>query len=82
MEDARRGVEPARAAEATERPLHPADGQPDEQERDEVGDEEGAAAGLGMGDEPGEPEEVAQADGAAGDGHDDAELRAPGLLGS
>ena len=72
VEDARRGIVALRAAEAAKRPFDPADRKAHNQERDEVGDQEGAAPGLLVGDEAGEAEEVTQSDGTAGDGHDDA----------
>ena len=77
-EDAGAGVEAALASEAAHGPFRPGDGQADEEQGDEVGDEEGAA--VVFGGEPGEAEEVTEADGAAGDRENDAEGGAPAVF--
>ena len=76
-EDPRAGVEAALAPEAAHGPFRPGDRQADEQQGNEVGNEKGSAVVLGG--EAGEAEEVAEADGAAGDGEDDTEGGAPAV---
>ena len=73
--DGRRRVESLAPAVAAHGPLGPADGDAQQQERDEVGDHEGAAAvGGGI---AGKAQEVAQPDGRAGHRQDDAQAGAP-----
>ena len=67
MEDARRGVIATRAAEPAERPFRQADGDAHDEQRDEVSDEEGPAARLGVGNQTGKSQEVTETDRAAGD---------------
>jgi hypothetical protein len=62
-------------AHAADRPFDPHHGNAQEQEGDEIGDHEGpAAVGRGL---DRETKEVAQADGVAGHGQDEADARAP-----
>ena len=70
---------PAEPAVAADAPLDPHQRDADEEERDEVGDHEGAAAVLdGL---PREAEEVAETDGVARHGQDQADAGAPGFTG-
>ena len=71
LKDAGAGVESALAAISAHRPLHPADGNANDNERDEVGDHEGAPAVFCS--LAGESEEVAQAYRTARDGQDDSQ---------
>ena len=77
-EDTRAGVVAALAPETAHRPFRPGDRQADEQQGDEIGDEEGSA--VVFGGEAGEAEEVAEADGTASNGEDDAEGGAPAVF--
>ncbi len=78
VEHSRRRVVPELPAVAADRPLHPQERQPHEQESDQVRHQERPAAVLGrLG---GEAQEVPQAHGVAGDGQDQPDPRAPLLL--
>ena len=75
VQDPRGVVLAIAAAEPAHRPLAPGDRDAEEQEADDIGDHEGAAAVVdGL---PGKAEEIAQPDGGAGHRQHDAELRAP-----
>jgi hypothetical protein len=63
--------------EAAHGPFRPGDRQADEQQGNKVGNEKGSA--VIFGGKAGEAEEVAEADGAAGDGEDDTEGGAPAV---
>jgi hypothetical protein len=75
VEHARGGRVAEAPAEAPHGPLDPHEGQAQQEQGDEVRDHERAAAVLRRLD--GEPQEVAQADGASGHGQDDADAAAP-----
>ncbi len=79
VEDTWAGVIAFLAGVAAEGPFCPADGDTEDEEGEEIGDHEGAAAVLGG--EAWEAEEVAEAHGAAGDCEDDTHAGGPAFWG-
>ena len=78
LEDPRHRAVPLVSAEASHRELRPHERDADEDERDEVGNHEGAAAVARR--LHGESQEVAEADGVSRERENQTDLRSPSVL--
>ena len=78
VEHARHGAVPVASAVPADAPFHPHQGDPQQQERDKIGNHEGPAAVLCGLDR--KTQEIAQTDGVACHRQDEADARSPPLL--